>query len=88
MHLILGRNGFGGGTGGTGLEPKFKSTCHLALASCEKSASCSRYLEQVKRTCDRHATSCDKQKCMRAIQEMYREIPYEHTLEIAFCLCR
>jgi hypothetical protein len=71
----------------TKIDLVFESTCHIALEKCEKTISCSRFLEQVKRMCEPNA-ACDKQKCMRAIQEMYREISHNQSLDIAFCICK
>lgn len=63
-----------------------RSTCHISLSKCEGNAKCRLFLEQIKRTCD--TKTCDKQKCMRAIQDMYKSIPSDIGLDIAFCLCK
>ena len=69
-----------------GNQVELKSTCHLALNECERDASCSRYLDQVKKMCD--PITCDRNKCMRAIRQFYANIPERHSLDIAFCLCK
>ena len=43
------------------------------------------YLESVKTRC---ADSCSRDRCMSAVREFYRKIPKQHSLNIAFCLCK
>ena len=82
LKLILGQL-----SGGYDETLKLTSTCHTALDHCERNTLCNRYLEKVKRLCD--PKSCDnQQKCMRSIQDFYRGIPQDFSLEIAFCICR
>lgn len=86
----MGAPNGGGGSTSLGEDQinslKLQSTCHQALGACEDASSCNRNLEQVKRLCDPKA--CDKKKCMRALQDMYHNIPHEFSLDIAFCLCK
>ena len=65
---------------------QLRSTCHLALDSCERDGLCGRYLDQIKRMCD--SINCDRQKCMRVIRDFYANIPEKLSLDIAFCLCK
>ncbi|XP_023329404.1 uncharacterized protein LOC111702073 [Eurytemora carolleeae] len=62
-----------------------RSTCHLALDNCERDAACRPYLDSVKSRC---VDSCNRERCMSAVQEFYRKIPRVHALDIAFCLCK
>ena len=69
------------------IEAIYKSTCHIVLQKCKKMTTCRRFLDQVKRTCETKS-GCDRQNCMKSIQEMYKEIPNNIALDIAFCLCK
>merc|ERR550532_3188307 len=62
-----------------------RSTCHIALDRCERDSDCRPYLESVKTRC---ADSCSRDRCMSAVREFYRKIPKQHSLNIAFCLCK
>lgn len=46
---------------------------------------CRPYLESVKTRC---VDSCSRERCMAAVREFYRKIPKQHSLDIAFCLCK
>ena len=43
------------------------------------------YLESVKSRC---VDSCSRDRCMASVREFYRKIPKQHSLDIAFCLCK
>jgi len=62
-----------------------RSTCHIALDRCERDSNCRPYLESVKTRC---VDSCSRERCMAAVREFYRKIPKQHSLDIAFCLCK
>merc|ERR1719270_300978 len=62
-----------------------RSTCHIALDRCERDSNCRPYLEAVKSRC---VDSCSRDRCMAAVREFYRKIPKQHSLDIAFCLCK
>ena len=68
-------------------EAIYQSTCHLVLQKCKKITKCKIYLDQVKRSCETKS-GCDRHNCMKSIQEMYKEIPNELSMDIAFCLCK
>ena len=84
--LFTGPNRGGGSAIDVGSGFNIKSTCHLAMNNCENDGTCNRYLDQVKKMCD--PLTCDRNKCMRAIKEFYRNIPERHSMDIAFCLCK
>jgi len=63
-----------------------RSTCHIALDRCERDSNCRPYLEPMKSRC---VDSCNsRERCMSAVREFYRKIPKQHSLDIAFCLCK
>merc|ERR1719430_2196826 len=75
-----------GGTSQSDQEvANLRSTCHLALDTCEKDSSCRVYLEAVKSRC---VDSCSRDRCMAAVKEFYRRVPKQHSLDVAFCLCK
>jgi len=62
-----------------------RSTCHLAMDRCERDSNCRPYLESIKTRC---VDSCSRDRCMAAVKEFYRKIPKQHSLDVAFCLCK
>merc|ERR1712106_1309006 len=39
-------------------------------------------------TCHLAMDSCSRDRCMAAVKEFYRKIPKQHSLDVAFCLCK
>jgi len=80
-----------GGDKSTSLSQKdqevvnLQSTCHTAMDKCERDSACRPYLEQVKNKC---VDSCNRDRCMATVRDFYRRIPRQHSLNIAFCLCK
>jgi len=80
-----------GGEKSTSLSQKdqevvnLRSTCHLAMDRCERDPACRSYLEQVKSRC---VDNCNRDRCMATVRDFYRKIPRQHSLDIAFCLCK
>nr|CAD7196644.1 unnamed protein product [Timema douglasi] len=63
----------------------YQSTCHLALDICNNNYSCRMSLQPVLHHCDQ--SQCNREACMEALQNFYRNAELKWSLEIAFCLC-
>jgi len=74
-----------GGSAGDQEVMNLQSTCHTALDTCERDSACRVYLEAVKSRC---VESCSRDRCMAAVKEFYRRVPKQHSLDVAFCLCK